>query len=61
MRGMLSDISIAATEKEIRSHIDSGRSYACCTENDFEFLEANGRYNYVFQLNLPISLGMEKQ
>ena len=47
MRGMLPDISLTATEKEIRSHIReviaSDRSYICCTENDFEFLEANGR------------------
>lgn len=47
IRGMLPDISLTASEKEIRSHIcdviASDKLYACCTENSFEFLEANGR------------------
>ena len=47
IRGMLPDISLTATEEEVRSHIRnvivSDKSYACCTEKDFEFLEANGR------------------
>lgn len=51
MRGMLGDISLDATEKEVRSHIreviGSVESYACCSENDFEFLEANGRNIFV--------------
>ena len=47
MRGMLSEISLTATEKEVRSCIleviRSDRAYGCCSEYDFEFLEANGR------------------
>ena len=47
VRGMLPNISLTATEKEVRTHIceviSSDKMYACCGENDFEFLEANGR------------------
>lgn len=47
IRGMLPEISVAAQEKEILAHVRevicSVKSYACCSENDFEFLEATGR------------------
>lgn len=47
MRGMLPDITLTATEKEVRSHIwdviASDKAYTCCSEYDFEFLEASGR------------------
>ena len=47
MRGMLPDISLTATEKEVCAHIceviRSDDSYGYCTEKDFEFLEATGK------------------
>lgn len=47
MRGMLPDISLTATENEVRSHIceviHSDDSYFYCSNQDFEFLEATGK------------------